>query len=457
MDLKHIPGHEVTERDTYLSARWLNAVKSAVYSLLTGTTGEINVQKFGNRVVIGADSSNVRGIHRLIPVKCAVILQEYDDYLWCAPFSFTVDTPQTYNPYLGQYVISAASWSAGVVTITTAINHGFVVGTQIRIQNANPSGYNGNYAVATVISATQFTIAIVSNPGTFVPGCGTIINLDSAFYVAKPELLQRTPWDKKLVPVSEGPYVVAGGTYVYYTYSPPPIGQRMAKPVIPETDGDCHYTVDGDGNYVFSFSGTAVTEYITQPYMAGDVIEVNFGLTGYLDPNDNPINWTDANNGGRSWEAAPGGSTTPVLLAQLTHKRYNCYSPPSPLWVEYKAVFVTPSLEAGCEGGTPLYTPTVQVDMPVFMYTQIDYPTCPIPGYLDFNGDTDATGFVTPHSIVELILSPSGDFYFFRQPPWEDLFIKTPATDSYGIIGYYRYWSGSAFTSGEEVRIVIAS
>jgi hypothetical protein len=54
-----------------------------------------------------------------------------------------------------------------VVTGTTAVAHGYTVGSTINltIAGATPAGYNGTYA-CTITSSTAFTFSLASNPGT---------------------------------------------------------------------------------------------------------------------------------------------------------------------------------------------------------------------------------------------------------------------------------------------------
>lgn len=68
--------------------------------------------------------------------------------------------------------VSAASWVSGTATITTSAAHWLSVGDTVTIASSNPAGYNGTYTVLTVPSTTQYTVAIVSDPGTYV-GSGT--------------------------------------------------------------------------------------------------------------------------------------------------------------------------------------------------------------------------------------------------------------------------------------------
>ncbi len=62
--------------------------------------------------------------------------------------------------------ITAASWSSNSVTITTAAANNFSVGQTVVISGMAPSGYNGTFTVASVISSTQFTYSLSNNPGT---------------------------------------------------------------------------------------------------------------------------------------------------------------------------------------------------------------------------------------------------------------------------------------------------
>ena len=82
--------------------------------------------------------------------------------------------------------MSAASWSAGTVTVTTTAAHGLTTGQMVEISNASPSTLNGPYVV-TVTDATHFQYALASDPGgsfdgsTFAtPGIATV-KLTDAF------------------------------------------------------------------------------------------------------------------------------------------------------------------------------------------------------------------------------------------------------------------------------------
>jgi hypothetical protein len=72
--------------------------------------------------------------------------------------------------------ITAASWSAGFITYTTAARHELKVGDDITVINATPGAYAGNKTVAAILSDTQFTAARAADPGPVV-GKGSVDTL----------------------------------------------------------------------------------------------------------------------------------------------------------------------------------------------------------------------------------------------------------------------------------------
>jgi uncharacterized protein YodC (DUF2158 family) len=96
-------------------------------------------------------------------------------------------------------------------------------------------------------------------------------------FVAKPPLLQRTPYDG----VTEN-----GVTYAYSTST-----QRTATPGGTQTVTP-----------PWNLPDTTVT-----PNYPGDVVEVAYDpSTGLTDPNNNPVVWRDTNDGGRTWQGLAG-------------------------------------------------------------------------------------------------------------------------------------------------------
>jgi hypothetical protein len=98
----------------------------------------------------------------------------------------TTLTPGTYSlltqdsdltPLLTQpQTNSTLAWASSVVTVTTAVAHGYPTGALINltISGANPAGYNGTF-LATITSSTQFTYPLTGNPGAQV-SAGTTVN-----------------------------------------------------------------------------------------------------------------------------------------------------------------------------------------------------------------------------------------------------------------------------------------
>lgn len=74
--------------------------------------------------------------------------------------------------------VTSASWSANVATFNVT-NHGLVTGDTAVISgivssnNVNGTynlGYNGAFTSITVVNANQFTVAMLTNPGTYTSG-----------------------------------------------------------------------------------------------------------------------------------------------------------------------------------------------------------------------------------------------------------------------------------------------
>jgi hypothetical protein len=63
--------------------------------------------------------------------------------------------------------IASASWSSNVATVRCELPHNLKVGDEVEIVNVTPIGYNGTYAVASLVSTKEFTYALATNPGTF--------------------------------------------------------------------------------------------------------------------------------------------------------------------------------------------------------------------------------------------------------------------------------------------------
>lgn len=98
----------------------------------------------------------------------------------------------------------------------------------------------------------------------------------SLLFVAKPRLLQRTPFD--------GQTVTLNGIDVSYEYT-----------------GNSERTASATGE-------DDEDQFVTPPYFAGDIITVRRGPSGYTDDDGDLVVWTDANEGGRQWAVKPDNS-----------------------------------------------------------------------------------------------------------------------------------------------------
>ena len=75
----------------------------------------------------------------------------------------------TIIPY--NVAVTGATWTAGVVTLTT-VNNNIEVGDTVKVRSVAPTGYNGDYVV-TAETATTVEYALADDPGTF-SGAGTV-------------------------------------------------------------------------------------------------------------------------------------------------------------------------------------------------------------------------------------------------------------------------------------------
>lgn len=69
--------------------------------------------------------------------------------------------------------VSSASGSGSAITFTTSGTHGLLLGQPVVISGLSPSGFNGNFAVASLPASNQFTV--VSTQSGSSTGTGTIL------------------------------------------------------------------------------------------------------------------------------------------------------------------------------------------------------------------------------------------------------------------------------------------
>lgn len=115
-------------------------------------TGDITNYNFANNVSIRA------GVNGYLNTG-SVNVQFNNCYDYGSPSGIQVGT-------VGQNrTITAASWLAGVISLTVSAAHGYSVGTTITITGMTPSAYNGVYTVASIPTTVDFTVTLASDPG----------------------------------------------------------------------------------------------------------------------------------------------------------------------------------------------------------------------------------------------------------------------------------------------------
>lgn len=129
-------------------------------------------------------------------------------------------------PNSNTQTVSAASWLAGVATLTlNAVPADVVVGSYISVTGINPAGYNGIVQI-TAVSGLTVSYALTTNPGVYVSG-GSVAtsalpnpiqtdNLGNYFFYALPNLytvqiysLPGLPGQQFILP--DQPVVTSGG------------------------------------------------------------------------------------------------------------------------------------------------------------------------------------------------------------------------------------------------------
>jgi len=84
-----------------------------------------------------------------------------------------VEAP-VYRPWAAN-TYSAASWSGGSVTASTANAHGIHPGDTFVISGASPAGYNGTFIALPGTTGSTLICAVATNPGAYVSGAALLI------------------------------------------------------------------------------------------------------------------------------------------------------------------------------------------------------------------------------------------------------------------------------------------
>lgn len=202
-----------------LSPYELNRIVRTLVRQIIGTPGQINVSYFGDRVSIGLAKSE--GALPLPAIRSFAVIQEFDDYLLCAPL--------------------------------------------------NTGSYSNDPK------------ANVPFPPVYNPDLGSNVPAEQLVYVAKPYILQRTPWE---------------GTFVY----PGTNSSSVWPPALDHVPGVRAYYTNPD-----------IQAPISPAYQTGEIILAALAVTGYINPatvtstaelsdhTNSAIVWEDLNAAGRVW------------------------------------------------------------------------------------------------------------------------------------------------------------
>jgi hypothetical protein len=159
--------------DVKLNATPSNGVKVSVRTL-THITAARN-SKFSTKSYItnGTDNAYDVGSIAIQPGQIWVTVdgvtqRAYDNNV-AGTYDFKINTKDT--------TISSLAYAGGIVTVTTATNHSFVVGDAVTIFGADQLGYNGTQTVASVTDSTHFTYSLGVDPGA-----STATTSDTLYY-----------------------------------------------------------------------------------------------------------------------------------------------------------------------------------------------------------------------------------------------------------------------------------
>jgi len=184
--------------------------------------------------------------------------------------------------------IADVSWSSNVSTVRSELPHGLKVGDEIEIVNVTPTGYNGTYTVASIVSAKEFTYALplATTPGTFAS--------DTSNRTSSLPYFRRKKYTKtyQVYRTEEIQQYVAGSqdgiyhlTLINYANSPtvtPFTGQKFAQPIEnlypqsnkdnPNSDpsaSDSHALPDTIGQVVINDPQNSITKETLESLVVG--------------------------------------------------------------------------------------------------------------------------------------------------------------------------------------------
>ncbi|HZZ77559.1 MAG TPA: hypothetical protein VFE62_03515, partial [Gemmataceae bacterium] len=140
---------------------WSNAALSALMRDPANNMGDPGV---ANTLFTCSDWGSVAGTQQVLPANGA------------------------FNSPLNKKAITTASEAGNTVTITTSAAHGFNVGQKVVIAGVANASYNGTYTIATVPSATTFTVNNLTAglPADSAGGGFAYMGTNNGFYVIGP-------------------------------------------------------------------------------------------------------------------------------------------------------------------------------------------------------------------------------------------------------------------------------
>ena len=133
----------------------------------------------------------------------------------------------------------ASSTAANVGTITFTSAHGLVVGQLLTLTGMTPGGYNGTWPVLSVVSTTQVTVQLATNPGA-----GTVFGTGTANFMAR--IASNTATTLTLVDNVTGsatPFPVALTSSLNYTIGQVNRGQILPRQLYIQSSGVCYVEV----------------------------------------------------------------------------------------------------------------------------------------------------------------------------------------------------------------------
>lgn len=125
---------------------------------MVGTYGPVLFYRFGSRarIPVAMDAALVSAQGR--PISYPVSWDYVNQKLVAYQAAFAANT------------ITAATWAAGIATLTTNTAHGVLPGGIVQVSGISPAGYNGTFVATAGTTASTLKYAVASDPGAYVSG-----------------------------------------------------------------------------------------------------------------------------------------------------------------------------------------------------------------------------------------------------------------------------------------------